>query len=215
MARCLALEDGEVIIVGRDGAKAIKLADDIGANVEARVADIRNEASIASLFKELGEIDHLVVTAAQVRGGSFRDGPIADARLSMEGKFWSQYLCARHARVKRSILFFSGTLSRKPMAGTSIIGAVNGAIEALTRALAMELAPLRVNAIAPGLIQGTDAYAGMPVNARETMIQDATRLLPARLVGDANSVAGVACAVLASPYVSGSTIDVDGGGLLV
>ncbi len=215
IARSLAIEDGNIIIVGRDAEKARTVAGGIGLNVEGRSADVFDGNSCAQLFADLGEIDHLVLTAAQVRGGPFRDGPIENARFSMEGKFWAQYRCARLAQVRRSILFFSGTLSRKPMPGTSILSAVNGAIEALTRALAVELAPLRVNVVSPGLVQGTDAYAAMPAAARDGMIQQASGKLPTRLVGDADSVAGVACAVLASPYVTGATFDVDGGGLLV
>jgi len=214
IARRLTLEGGHAIVVGRDAEKARTTARDLGPNAEGRAADILDEVSIASLFRELGPIDHLVVTAAQVRGGPFRDGAVENARLSMEGKFWSQYLCARHAQVQRSILLFSGTLSRKPSAGTSIIGAVNGAIEALGRSLAVELAPLRVNVISPGLVQGTNAYAGMTSEAWDAMVQNAGRRLPAGLVGDADSVAGITCAVLASPYMTGTTVDVDGGGLL-
>jgi NAD(P)-dependent dehydrogenase (short-subunit alcohol dehydrogenase family) len=214
IARFLALEDGEIVIVGRDAERARKVAGGIGLNVEGRAADMLDEASIAAFFNALGPIDHLVVTAAQVRGGAFRDGTIEQARQSMKGKFWSQYLCARHADVRSSILLFSGTLSRRPMPGTAILGAINGAVEALGRSLAVELAPLRVNVISPGLIQGTDAYVAMPEEERDGMIEGAAARLPAGLVGDADSVAGVACAVLASAYVTGAVFDVDGGGLL-
>lgn len=215
IARSLAIEDADIVIVGRDADRARKIAAAIGLNVQGRAADIMDEAAISALFDDLGPIDHLVVTAAKVSGGPFRDGPIEQARMSMEGKFWSQYLCARHAQARRSILLFAGTLSRKPMAGTAILGAVNGAIEALGRSLAVELAPLRVNVISPGLIQGTNAYAAMPDGARDGMIRNARSRLPAGIVGDADSVAGLACAILASAYITGATFDVDGGGLLV
>lgn len=214
IAKRVTLEAGAVVIVGRDAAKASRVAADIGGTAEGRMIDIVDPASIERFFAELGPVDHLVVTAAQVRSGSFKYGPIEDARASMEGKFWSQYLCARHAQVRRSILLFSGTLSRKPMAGMSIIGSVNGAIEALGRSLAVELAPVRVNVISPGLVRDTDAYAGMSEPAREDMMQAAAAYLPARLVGDGASIAGIACAMLASPYVTGSTVDIDGGGLV-
>lgn len=215
IARSAAIEDASVIIAGRDKDKAAKAASKLGLNVEGRAIDILDTSSIQRFFVDLGDIDHLVVTAAQVRGGMFKDGSIEDARHSMEGKFWSQYLCAKHAQVTRSILLFSGTLSRKPMVGTTIIAAVNGAIEALGRSLAVKLSPVRVNIIAPGLVQETDAYAAMPHDSRAGMIQSAAARLPARLVGDGDSIAGIACALLASPYATGSRVDVDGGGLLV
>jgi NAD(P)-dependent dehydrogenase (short-subunit alcohol dehydrogenase family) len=215
IARSLSSNGAQVIIVGRDRDKARTVAESIGPGVEGRGADVMDAAKVEALFGAVGAVDHLVVTAAQVRGGMFRDGPLADARFTMEGKFWSQYMCARHAQVRRSILLFSGTLSRKPMLGTSIIGAVNGAIEALCRSLAVELAPVRVNVIAPGLVRDTDAYAGMPDDAVAAMVAEAADKLPARLVGDGAAVAGMACAVLASTYVTGATIDIDGGGLLI
>jgi NAD(P)-dependent dehydrogenase (short-subunit alcohol dehydrogenase family) len=117
--------------------------------------------------------------------------------------------------VSGSILFFSGVLSHKPMPGATIIGAVNGAIDALGRGLAVELAPVRVNVISPGLVQGTEAFSDMTEDDRRGMFEGAARNLPAGLVGDGDSVAGIACALLASPYATGSIVAVDGGGILI
>lgn len=214
VARYVALEDADVVIAGRDEAKAARIAAGMGLNVEGRAVDVMDESSIEQFFQQLGPIEHLVVTAAQVRGGAFKTGPLSSARYSMEGKFWSQYLCARHAQVSRSIVLFSGILSRRPMVGTSIVGAINGAIEALGRSLALELAPVRVNVVSPGLIQGTEAYAAMSGGARDAMIEGASQRLPARIVGDGDSVAGIVCALMSSSYATGGTIDVDGGGMI-
>jgi len=199
------------------GAAIARLAAEAGAEIVAagrQDLDIGSESSIRDFFAALGPIDHLVVTAAFVRPQPFVTGDMADARASMEGKFWSQYLCARHARVSRSILLFSGAYSRRPAKGMSILAAVNGAIEALGRALAVELAPVRVNVVSPGLIQGTAAYAGMPEATRNGMYANAASRLPAGLVGDADSVAGPALALLASPYATGTVLDIDGGAML-
>ena len=214
IAREAALEDAYVTIAGRSAEKAAGVAAHIGMNVDGRALDITDPPSVERFFVELGPIDHLVVTAAQVRGGPFRTGSLENARISMEGKFWSQYLCARHAQVGRSILLFSGTLSRRPKPGLLIVSAVNGAVEALGRALAVELSPVRVNVLSPGLIRGTDAYASMPPQARDTMYAAAAERLPARIVGDADSVARIAVSLLASSYVTGAVLDVDGGGIV-
>lgn len=215
IAREAALEDASVTIAGRSADKAAKAAAGIGMNVDGRALDVTDPASVEQFFGDLGPVDHLVVTAAQVRGGAFKTGAVEDARFSVDGKFWSQYLCARHAQVGRSILLFSGTLSRRPRPGLSIVSAVNGAVEALGRALAVELAPVRVNVLSPGLIRGTDAYASMPLQAQDAMYAAAAERLPARLVGDADSVARIAVSLLASPYVTGAVFDIDGGGLVV
>jgi NAD(P)-dependent dehydrogenase (short-subunit alcohol dehydrogenase family) len=159
-------------------------------------------------------VDHLVVTAAQTRGGGFRDDDEA-TRFTFEGKFWAQHRCVRLAQVRRSILLTSGTLSRRAFPGTSAIAAVNGAVEALGRALALELAPVRVNVLSPGFVRDTEAYAEMPEVAREGMFAAASSRFPVGMVGNSDSVAGPALALLASPYVTGVVLDVDGGGLLV
>jgi len=214
IAREAALEDASVIIAGRSAERAVPVATGIGLNVEGRALDVTDAGFVERFFDELGPVDHLVVRAAQVQGGRFRTGSLDDAWSSMEGKFWSQYLCARHVQASRSILLFSGTLSRRPWSGLSIVSAVNGAVEALGRALAVELAPVRVNVLSPGLIRGTDAYAAMPTAAQEAMYAAAAERLPARRVGDADSVARIAVSLLASPYVTGAVFDVDGGGLV-
>ena len=207
IARGAAMQGAAVVAAGRRASAVVP-------GIEARVIDIGSESSTRDFFSALGPVDHLVVTAAFVRPGPFRTGSLDDARASFEGKFWSQYLCARHAEVRRSILLFSGAFSRRPQPGMSIVSAVNGAVEALGRALAVELAPVRVNVMSPGLIQGTGAYAGMPEERRRAMLEGAAKRLPAGLVGDAESVAGPALALMASPYATGATMDVDGGGLL-
>jgi len=199
------------------GAAMARMAAAAGAVVFAagrQKIDIRSEDSIKSYFGALGPIDHLVVTAASVRPGPFRGADSANARLSMDGKFLPNYHCARHAQVSRSIMLFSGILSRRPVAGMSILAAVNGAIEALGRALAVELAPVRVNVVSPGLVRGTGAYSAMPQAARDAMYAAAAARFPAGLVGDADAIAGPALALLASPYATGTVLDIDGGGLL-
>jgi len=219
IARGAAAQGAAVVAAGRRGEAAAApgpaaASSAAASSIEARAIDIASESSIREFFAALGPVDHLVVTAAFVRPGPFKTGSLDDARASFEGKFWSQYLCARHAEVRRSILLFSGVFSRHPQPGMSIISAVNGAVEALGRALAVELAPVRVNVMSPGLIQGTDAYARMPEERRQAMLEGAAKRLPAGLVGDADSVAGPALALMASPYATGATLDIDGGALL-
>ena len=210
-ARAIAA-GAKVTIGGRSAARTAKVADQLGSAAWGAL-DLLSETSTAEFFSAIGAVDHLVITAAQVRAGPFREDADA-AHFSFNGKFWAQHRCARLADVRRSILFCSGTLSRRSPPGMSALAAVNGAIEALGRALAVELAPLRVNVLSPGFVQGTDAYVGMPQEDRDRMFAAAASKLPAGLVGDADSVAGPAVALLASPYATGVILDIDGGGLL-
>jgi NAD(P)-dependent dehydrogenase (short-subunit alcohol dehydrogenase family) len=204
-----------VVITGRDGERAQRIASDTDAiGMRGLALDILDPAAITAFFTALGPVDHLVTTAAQVRGGAFRTGPLYDARGSFEGKFWSQYLCARQATVRSSILLCSGTLSRRAWSGTAALAAVNGAVEALGRALAVELAPVRVNVLSPGLVQGTAAYDAMPTISRDAMFEVAARRLPAGHVGIADRPAIPALSLMESDYAMGVALDIDGGGLL-
>ena len=212
IAVCAVAAGAAVMIAGRTPARSAEVARKIGASGSGTV-DLMDASSTADFLAAVGPVDHLVLTAAQVRASAFRDGEEA-ARFSFEGKFWAQHRCARLADVRRSILFCSGTLSRRAFPGTSALAAVNGAIEALGRALAVELAPVRVNVLSPGFVRDTDAYGGMPEAAREGVFADAASRLPVGLVGDPDSVAGPAVALLASPYATGVVLDIDGGGLL-
>lgn len=208
-----ATAGAKVMIAGRDADRAAVVAKNIGA-LSGGGVDVLNPDSVAGFFARLGPIDHLVVTAAQVRSSAFREEEEA-ARFSFEGKFWAQHRCARLADVRRSILLCSGTLSRRSFAGMSALAAVNGAVEALGRSLAVELAPIRVNVLSPGFVRDTNAYVGMAEDRRETMFAAAAARQPAGIVGDAESIAGPAISLLASPYATGVVLDLDGGGLLV
>ena len=207
-------EGARVVLTSRDQGRARDVAGSLGGCVEGFALDTTDTAAIPSFFGALGEIDHLVVTAATMRRAAFRQDAVEDARVSFDGKFWSQYLCARHAQVRGSILLFSGVLSRRPQPGAVVATAVNAAVEGLGRALAVELAPVRVNIMSPGLVQGTAGFAAMTEEARAAMIAGAAAKLPAGLVGNADSIAAVALGLLESDYVTGTVVDVDGGHLL-
>ena len=100
------------------------------------------------LFRACGPVDHVVVTAAQLRTGPFKTVAMEDVRATMEGKFWGAWRVARSAEIRPggSLTLVSGFLSIRPRPNSAIVGAANGAIESLARSLALELAPVRVNA---------------------------------------------------------------------
>ncbi|HEY9073580.1 MAG TPA: SDR family oxidoreductase, partial [Desulfobaccales bacterium] len=117
-----------------------------------------------------GKFDHLATPGSTIHGGPFLSLDSASARADFQSKFWGQYLAAKYGvprlRPGGSIVFFAGMWSQRPPAGVATVAAINGAIEALTRALAVELAPIRVNAVSPGLID-TPIYAGIPAAQKE------------------------------------------------
>ena len=113
-----------------------------------------------------------------------------------------------------SITMFAGVASEKPLPGLVAYAAVNGAVEGLCRTLALELAPLRVNAISPGIVM-TPAYAGMPGDEREAMFGAMAAKLPVRRVGRPEDIARTVLYLMQNGYTTGTVIQIDGGHRLV
>ncbi len=142
-------EGAEVVIASRSAEKLRAATEKLG--VKGMAADVNSDDSVAQLFRRCGPVDHVVVTAAQLRTGPFRTVAMDDVRATMEGKFWGAWRCARSAEIKAggSLTLVSGFLSVRPRPNSAIVGAVNGALEALARSLALDLAPVRVNCVSP------------------------------------------------------------------
>ena len=124
-------------------------------------------------------------------------------------------MAARYAQIrpKGSIACFSGILSRRPLSGLASLAAINAAVEALGRALAVELAPVRVNVVSPGLTD-TPAYAEMPDDARNGMFAAAAKHSLVGRVGRPEDIASLALELMCNSFMSGVVVDVDGGALL-
>jgi len=201
-------EGAEVIIASRNADKLKAATDRLG--VKGIVADVTNDESVVNLFKTCGPVDHVVVTAAQLKTGPFKTVSMDDVRATMEGKFWGAWRVARAAEIRAggSLTLVSGFLSIRPRPNSAIVGSANGAIESLARGLALELAPVRVNCVSPGFI-ATDLIKDLPDALREQYMAQ----VPLKRFGTPEEVA--ACVLfLASKdagYVTGAVFDVTGG----
>jgi NAD(P)-dependent dehydrogenase (short-subunit alcohol dehydrogenase family) len=206
-------EGAEVIIASRSAEKLSAAAGKLG--VKAIVADVTSDDSVASLFRQCGAVDHVVVTAAQLKTGPFKTVAMDDVRATMEGKFWGAWRCARFADIKPggSLTLVSGFLSIRPRPNAAIVGAANGALESLTRSLALDLAPARVNCVSPGIID-TPIRAAMPEAARREMLEKAAAALPVRRVGLGEDIARQILAFMTNGFATGSIVYLDGGGLV-
>jgi NAD(P)-dependent dehydrogenase (short-subunit alcohol dehydrogenase family) len=145
-------QGADVVIASRSAAKLDPVAERL--KVTAIAVDVTSDQSVADLFRRTGPVDHVVLTAAQLRTGPFKTVAMEDVRATMEGKFWGAWRVAREAVIRPggSLTLVTGFLSVRPRPNSAIIGAANGALESLARALALELAPARVNAVSPGVI---------------------------------------------------------------
>ena len=216
IAKATAAVGAKVVITGRSAHKLEDALAEIETNVLAYPVDITEMASLQDFFRREGQVDHLVIAGGTVSMGGFKAMPVADAITSMNNKFFGAYRTLQAATVSPdgSIILFSGVLSRRPQSGTAAIAAINAAIEGLGRALAVELAPTRVNVIAPGLVK-TPVYSNMPEAQREALYESTAALLPVGQVGEPEDIAAVALMLMTNPYITGTVIDVDGGSLLV
>jgi NAD(P)-dependent dehydrogenase (short-subunit alcohol dehydrogenase family) len=205
-----------VVIASRSQDKLAAAAGRIGGDVHWQVVDSTKEASVEDLFERLGAVDHLVIPGSSVKTGPLRELPLADGMFTMQSKFWGPYLCAKYARINPggSITFFSGILSRRPGQNDAVLAAVNAAVEAMGRALAKDLAPVRVNVISPGMTAGTGAYLKMPDAAREGMFDSIAQRLPVGRVGRPEDIADAAAMLMTNGFITGVVLDVDGGGLI-
>jgi NAD(P)-dependent dehydrogenase (short-subunit alcohol dehydrogenase family) len=206
-------EGADVVIASRNEARLDEAAARL--HVTAVTADVTSDDSVTDLFRKVGPVDHVVVTAAQLRTGPFKTVAMEDVRATMEGKFWGAWRVARAAEIRPggSLTLVSGFLSLRARPNSAIVSAANGALESLARTLALELAPVRVNAVSPGIID-TPIRAAMPEQARLEMLAKTAAALPVGRVGEGSDVALQILAFMANGFATGAIVYLDGGALI-
>ncbi|NEU26672.1 SDR family oxidoreductase [Paenibacillus ottowii] len=207
----------EVVIASRSEDKLHKAKEMLGPRATIYVLDTTDEQQVKSFFEKVGTYDHLIVSAAETSGGSFLQSETTAARQLFENKFWGQYYAAKYGASQLSnqgsITLFSGVVAYKPMIGSSALGAVNAAVSNLGQTLALELAPVRVNVVSPGIID-TPSRSKMPENARNQFYNTVANKLPVNRVGLAEDVARGVLYLIENQFVTGTILHVDGGHIL-
>lgn len=207
----------EVVIASRSEQKLRQALAQLGPNATAYPLDIADEGQVQAFFDRVGRFDHLVVTAAETSGGPFLRTDTAQARQLFENKFWGQYYAAKHGApnlaADGSITLFSGVVAYKTTVGSSALGAVNAAVSNLGESLALELAPIRVNVVSPGIID-TPARGKMSEDARSQFYAAIAGKLPVKRVGTADDVAQSVLYLIRNGFVTGTVLHVEGGHIL-
>jgi NAD(P)-dependent dehydrogenase (short-subunit alcohol dehydrogenase family) len=212
-AKLLAAQGADLVIAGRGAAKLEAIPKDF--RFVAREVDGKDVGAVERFFAEVGDFDHLVITAGQTnRAGGFDQLTDKAFRDTFDGKFWVQITAAhagaRHIRKGGSITFFSGGASRRAIRGMVHIAAVNGALDAVVPPLALELAPTRVNAVSPGTLR-TTYWTGLADEEQSKIFDHLATVLPAGRVGTADDVANAVLFLVTTSFVTGTVLEVDGG----
>ena len=204
-----------VTIASRNQMKLDAVAAKLGGAVQTRVLDTGDNDLLERFFQKEQAWDHVLVSAAQTKTGPVRGMSLADAAAAMESKFWGAYRVARAARINNggSLTLISGFVSERPSATAVLQGAINAALEALARGLALELAPVRVNAVSPGMIE-TPIWDDLPREKRREMFESTAAQLPVRKIGQPDDIAKAVLFLMTTTYATGSTVRVDGGGVI-
>jgi NAD(P)-dependent dehydrogenase (short-subunit alcohol dehydrogenase family) len=189
------------------------------SGAEGEVVDVADEAQVHALFERIGAFDHLVFTAGESLQLEPLDVmPVERARGFVNVRFWGAFMAAKygspHIRPGGSITLTNGIAGLRPRKGWTVAASICGAMEALTRALAVELAPIRVNAVCPGTVR-TELWSGMAESARETMYRDAAQRLPVGRVGETDDLAETYIYLMREGFSTGQVLVVDGGAVLV
>lgn len=207
----------KIIIAGRSKEKLEKAVMSIG-QTEGYVLDVTKEKEVVQFFDSVGSFDHLVTSASNFVMGPFLQMPIHDAKNFFDSKFWGQYLAAKigapHMRKGGSITFFCGAAGHKPAVNLAVASAINAAVEGLTRALALELSPIRVNAISPGIVV-TPVWDVMPEKKRIAKFEETAKRLPAKKVGQPEEIAEAVRYLIQCGFATGSVVSVDGGACII
>jgi len=221
IARAVIDQGATATIGGSSRARLDAALNALGGRATGMPIDLCDAKSIERFCGELGRVDHLVITsqsAAAVRTLKplFElDFSAMDAAFRV--KLFGTLMLLRGALPKLapdgSIVLCSGAAARRTIPGHVALGALNGALEAAGRQLARELAPIRVNVVAPGLVQ-TPAYDPMDKTAREAMFAARAKALPVGRVGRPEDIAQAVVQLLLNGYMTGVVLDIDGGALL-
>ncbi len=215
-AKLARQEGADVTIAGRSSEKLTAAQRELG---EARTvaADITDESSVAQVFDGLSQVDHVVISAGTIISGKIVDNDLANLRRIIDERLWGLTYVVRQAvpRMRQgSITFTSGSLSSRPRPGTAMLTAALAGVEALTPALALEVAPIRVNTVTPGLVDTPLLYAAYGAE-RDNIVQNRAAVLPGKRVGTAEDIAQVLLLLMTNAYITGEVLHVDGGGRFV
>jgi len=215
-AKLARQEGADITIAGRSQEKLAQAQRELG-EVRTVAADITNEAEVGQVFEGISRVDHVVIAAGTIVNGRIVDNDLANLHRIIDERIWGVTYVVRHAAPRMtqgSITFTSGGLSSRPRLGTAMLTTALAGVEAMTPALALELAPIRVNAVTPGLID-TPLLYNTYGSERDTIVKNRATILPGKRIGTAEEVAQAMLMLMTNEYITGEVLHIDGGGRFV
>lgn len=211
-------QHADVIITGRSRERLDIAVRELGTHVRAVALDAADEAGTRAMFAGLEHVEHIFVNAGGVTPDAALTVEVSAMRPAMDVRLWGAVYAAKYGGLKMSaggsITFMSGTAAIRPIAGAAVGSASCAAVEGLARSLAVDLSPIRVNAIRPGLIDTPliDSFMG---ERKDAIVASYTKRFPVKRMGRAEEVADAVLFLMKNEYVNGTTLVIDGGGSLV
>ena len=221
-----SLDDGAtVVIAGRsqqrlDAARAdLARTGPPAGRLSAHPVDIGDLAQVTRLFERVGTLSHLVVTAADLPYGPVvslsEDSILRAVRSKILGPLFAAQQAAPRITKPGSITFTSGIAASRPAPGGALAATVNGALESMVLALALELAPIRVNAVSPGWVD-TPVWDRLATpDVKNARMADLAARLPARRLGRPEDIANAVAFLIADTFVTGTVLHAEGAQVLV
>jgi NAD(P)-dependent dehydrogenase (short-subunit alcohol dehydrogenase family) len=216
----LAAREGASVVIASSNRERVEAAlARLPKGNEGHAVDLSRESSISDFFERLGAFDHLAFTAGEpLQLGMVRDTQLTVAQRFFDLRYWGAFSTAkhgaRHVRAGGSLVFTSGSASIRPQAGWALGASVCAAMEGLTRALAVELAPIRVNLVAPGIVK-TPLWGAISEADREALYRASAAHLPVAHVAEPEEIAQAYLYAMRQTYATGEVLRVDGGNSLV
>jgi NAD(P)-dependent dehydrogenase (short-subunit alcohol dehydrogenase family) len=219
VAEQAASQGAKLVIASSNAERVQKAIESLGGDAQGHTLDLSDEQAVETLFAKLGAFDHLVFTAGDsLHLQNLADTDLKQARRAFELRYWAALAAVKYAsksiRKGGSIVLTTGVAGQRPHKGWVVAASVCGTIEALTRALALELAPIRVNAVSPGVVR-TNLWQSMTAPERERLYESVGNNLPVGRVGEARDIAQAYLFLMQEEFSTGQTLVVDGGTVLV
>jgi NAD(P)-dependent dehydrogenase (short-subunit alcohol dehydrogenase family) len=213
-ARLAQAAGANVVIAGRDEARLASAVDSLGGTARGVAVDIADEDGVRALFESLDRVDHVANLAGTHVNGAIADVDTSVLRGPVDNRFWGPLHVFKHAGPRMgaggSITVCTGAGVARPRAGAAIVAAACGGSEVLATAMALELAPVRVNVIRPGIVD-TPLLDRMTGGNRDAVIASMEKRIPIGRIAQPEEIAEAILFLMTASYVTGTTLTVDGG----